>query len=73
MKFFFVYLNFTFKYTRNTKFEKDISNIILTHINKELNILNINKYLKSKFLSLDNKITLQNFKKKIIIQKNIKT
>ena len=76
----FLYLRFIFEYTKNTKYEKDMVNLQLNIFlrNSELNFNNpnykfflniINKFLKSKFLTNNNKYSLLYIKKKIINNK----
>ena len=38
MKFVFVFLKIVFEYTKNTKYEKDMFNILFTQLNKNFNI-----------------------------------
>ena len=38
MKFYFIYLKLVYEYTKNTKYEKDMSNYLFTFINSCLNI-----------------------------------
>ena len=80
MRYFFFYINLIFNYSKNTKSEKDMSNILLSKLNYDFNILKIiskdiintkfyiniiNNYLKSKFISLNNKIIFMILKNKI--------
>ena len=69
-------MRFIFEYTKNTKYEKDMVNLQLNIFlrNSELNFNNpnykfflniINKFLKSKFLTNNNKYSLLYIKKKI--------
>ena len=75
--FKFIYLKFIFEYSKNTKYEKDIGNYLITkslqlfklrfdnnNYNFFYNIINM--YLASKFLSNSNKNILINIKKSLL-------
>jgi hypothetical protein len=78
LKFIFIFLKFIFLYTKNTKYEKDMFNLLFTQMNREFNIkmklnnLSINKYffyyeiinmfLKCNFITKGNRNILNNFK-----------
>ena len=73
----FIYLKIIFEYSRNTKYEKDMSNFLATSSFKALqlkpNYFNFtffyeltNIYQSSKFISDDNKNHLLNIKNKLI-------
>ena len=78
LKFIFIFLKFIFLYTKNTKYEKDMFNLLFTQMNREFNIkmklnnLSINKYffyyeiinmfLKCNFITKENRNVLNNFK-----------
>ena len=78
LKFIFIFLKFIFLYTKNTKYEKDMFNLLFTKMNNEFNFkarfkdLSINKYLfyyeniniflKYNFISEENRNILNNFK-----------
>ena len=38
LKFVFVFLKIVFEYTKNTKYEKDMFNLLFTQLNKNFNI-----------------------------------
>jgi len=80
--FIFIFLKLVFEYSKNTKFEKDMANLLFTDLNKNFNIeyrlsslfpnayFNlykhiINMYLNCIFITKENKIILQKFKKKL--------
>ena len=76
----FIYLKFIFEYSKNTKYEKDIANLIITFLLNNLkskfdninynffcNIINI--YQNSKFISYNNKYILLNIKKELLKKK----
>ena len=76
----FIYLKIIFEYSKNTKFEKDMSNTleteILNGIKLSFNYSNltfiydiINIYLNSKFISFSNKNLLLNIKNSLIKKK----
>ena len=73
----FIYFKIVFEYSKNTKYEKDISNLLATNFFKGLkipiNYFNFtlfyaltNIYQSSKFISKDNKIHLLDIKNKLI-------
>ena len=73
----FLYMKILFEYSKNTKYEKDMSNLLATNFLKELNlpknyfnftIFNdlTNIYQNSKFISGDNKNYLLHIKNKLI-------
>ena len=79
IQFVFVLLKFIFEYSKNTKYEKDMSNLLFTKLIKEYNTILINNkkkflffsevinaYLDSEFIEKNNKKIL----KKIYIEKN---
>ena len=55
MKFVFVFLKIVFEYTKNTKYEKDMFNLLFTQLNNNFNInyrlnnLSINQMINSKY------------------------
>lgn len=73
IKFLFFRFGFQFDHSKNTKFEKDMVNHLLSYINKNFNLVErlpklffsitdlknfnniINKYLKCKFITKENK------------------
>ena len=76
IKCFLFYLKIVYEYSRNTKYEKDMSNILLTRFIKELGFQKIRnegtreyfydlikRYLNSKFINKENKYALENYKK----------
>ena len=77
--FIFIFLKFLFEYSKNTKYEKDMSNLLFTELNQKYNIENkfskivikpyikiykyvINNYLKSSFITKENKNILFHIK-----------
>ena len=77
IKFAFIFLKIVFQYSKNTKYEKDTFNFLFTIFNKKFNInqkksaflnspnyfYNIIKiYLNCRFLTNENKITLEYFR-----------
>ena len=77
IKFAFILLKIIFEYSKNTKYEKDMFNFLFTIFEKKFNIGQklsafahntqffyniIDIYIKSKFITKENKYILQNFK-----------
>jgi glycosyltransferase involved in cell wall biosynthesis len=48
IKFIFIYLKMVFEYSKNTKYAKDMLNLLFTHLNKQFNIENNLANLSSK-------------------------
>lgn len=86
LKFTFAFLKLVLQYTKNTKYEKDMANLLFTNLNRGFNIgyrLNnwqedyeyfseiVNDYLKNPFITMDNKFAFEDFKN--IIEKRNKT
>ena len=84
MHFSFIFLKYLFENTKNTKYEKDMANMLFTNLNRGLNIgqrLNayngnftyyndiVNMYLNSTYITKENKYMLEDFKA-IIERKN---
>ena len=78
--FRFIYLKIIFENSKNTKFEKDMSNTLVTEILKGLTLSSnysnftflydtINIYLNSKYISFNNKNLLLDIKNKLIKNK----
>ena len=77
MKFIFIFLKIVFEYTKNTKYEKDMFNLLFTQMNYQFNILNrlnnlsineflfyyenINLFINCSFITKEIKNILQNF------------
>jgi glycosyltransferase involved in cell wall biosynthesis len=83
IKFAFIFLNIIFEYSKKSKYEKDMFNFLFTIFNKKFNIEQkisafthnstfyyniINMYLGCRYLTRENKIILEKYKK--IIKKN---
>ena len=64
IKFIFIYLKILFEYSKNTKYEKDMLNLLFTKLfsNDVLNFFNyiINLYLNCIFITKENKIYFKN-------------
>ena len=84
MHFIFIYLKYIFENSKNTKYEKDMANMLFTNLNRGFNVgpkLNayqgdftfykdmINMYLNSSYITDENKKMLEDFKS-IIEKKN---
>ena len=78
LKFIFYYLKFIFEYSKNTKYEKDMANLLFTHYNKRFNIrrqLSSLVYNRDDFSLFENVINLYlncpfiNDDNKLILQK----
>ena len=84
IQYAFIFLKVLLEYSKKTKFEKDIANLIFTILNRRFNIIyllsisNINlkyyyniitRYINCKFISHENKIILRQYKD--IIEKKI--
>ena len=76
LKFTFVFFKLIFEYSKNTKYEKDMANLLFTNLNKNFNVgakLNawredfsyfvevINQYLNNTYITDENKYILQDF------------
>lgn len=86
LKFTFVFFKLIFEYSKNTKYEKDMANLLFTNLNKNFNVgakLNawkedfsyfvevINQYLNNTYITDENKYILQDFQN--IIEKRNKS
>jgi glycosyltransferase involved in cell wall biosynthesis len=84
LKFTFVFFKLIFEYSKNTKYEKDMANLLFTNLNKNFNVgakLNqwkedfsffndvVNTYLHNTYITDENKYVLEDFKS-IIERKN---
>ena len=88
IKFIFIYLKLIFQYSKNTKFEKDMANLLLSIIIKRFDILTnifiphhdfkfyndvIKLFINNRFITNENKKLLKDFIKTIkVINKKIK-
>ena len=86
LKYTFVFFKLIFEYSKNTKYEKDMANLLFTNLNKNFNVgakLNqwtedftyfndiINTYLHNTFITDENKYVLEDYKN--IIEKRNRT
>ena len=77
LKYTFLFFKLIFEYSKNTKYEKDMANLLFTNLNKNFNVgqkLNswkedftffndiINQYLNNTFITDENKYILEDFK-----------
>ena len=77
LKFTFIFFKLIFEYSKNTKYEKDMANLLFTNLNKNFNVgakLNawkedfsffvevINQYLNNTYITDENKYILEDFK-----------
>ncbi len=84
MHFIFIFLKYLFENSKNTKYERDMANMLFTYLNKGFNLgqrLNslsgnfayykdiVDKYLNSTYITSENKYMLEDFKS-IIERKN---
>lgn len=84
LKFTFTYFKLIFEYSKNTKYERDMANLLFTNLNKNFNVGAklgawtenftyfdeiVNMYLNNTYITDENKYILQDFKS-IIEKKN---
>lgn len=77
LKFIFIYLKIAFEYSKNTKYERDMANIVLTILTRNFNVQRqlsaitdeyyfyydiLNMYLDNLYITDENKYMLQDFK-----------
>jgi glycosyltransferase involved in cell wall biosynthesis len=87
LKFIFWHLKFVFEYSKNTKYEKDMSNVLFRRIGKwrkikerVINIKNdydfyldvIDKFLNNKFINNNNKIYLRQTRRNLLKAQKVK-
>jgi glycosyltransferase involved in cell wall biosynthesis len=87
VKFTFYYLKYVFEYSKNTKYEKDMSNVLFRRIGKwrkikerVINIKNdydfyldvIDKFLNNKFINNNNKIYLRQTRRNLLKAQKVK-
>ena len=86
LKFTFVFFKLIFEYSKNTKYEKDMANLLFTNLNKNFNVGSklsawnedftyfndiVNAYLHNMYITDENKYILEDFKS--IIEKRNRT
>ena len=86
LKYSFVFFKLIFEYSKNTKYEKDMANLLFTNLNKNFNVASrlnswkedfnyfndvVDSYLHNIYITDENKYILEDFK--TIIEKKNKT